>query len=129
MKKIIKISSLLAIAGLVAFNTYMATDIFKSNGTNLASLFSFNEAMAEYCTFDDDTDSFYGGELDEVRVQFRGNRDRRRCTYYTYTYNGSIVVSTSPGVELGVDTQQHIGSKFLCLSDTEDYCDYVGCGP
>ncbi len=37
----------MAIAGLVAFNTYMATDIFKSNGTNLASVFSLSEVMAE----------------------------------------------------------------------------------
>jgi hypothetical protein len=56
MKKLLKISSLVAIAGLVAFNTYMATDIFKSNGTDLASVFSLSEVMAEQ------TD---GGEEDE----------------------------------------------------------------
>ena len=61
MNKLFKISSMVAIAALVAFNTYMASDILKSNGTDLASVFGLSEVMAEQ----DD-----GGETgDEILVK------------------------------------------------------------
>jgi hypothetical protein len=82
MKKLLKISTFVAIAGLVAFNTYMASDIFKSNGTDLASVFSLSEVMAELTDEAEDDNSTLRGCYDcfDPPVWYWNDTTKRVCT-------------------------------------------------
>ena len=107
MNKLFKISTMVAIAGLVAFNTYMASDILKSNGTDLASVFGLSEVMAEQ----DDGGETGGG-----------------CTGSTpiYCYNGGCSSSTCSvaagitilgcGVTTGGSASAEDDTKFACCT-------------
>ncbi len=119
MKNLFKISSLVAIVGLVAFNTYLAGDIFSKGENNLNSFFSSNSAFAE--TID-------GGELPEVTVGFTGNPNViNGCKYWTRNGSVGISVSTDPSISGTIGWTEHLGSKTICMGDNDEYCDYKSC--
>ncbi len=97
----------------------MATDIFKSNGTDLASVFSLSEVMAEIID---------GGELPEVTVGPHGRADVETCTYWTRTIGGTLNLTlTDPGWVFGIFWEEHGGTMTLCDNFDQRYCDYIGC--
>jgi hypothetical protein len=112
-KKILKIFSLVAIAGLVAFNTYMATDIFKSNGTDLASVFSLSEVMAEQ---DDGGETGFGYYED----RFKAHVTEGFNGYVKVGADGIITKALGVSFEGGIAYSKEI--EYDCCASGGGYC-------